>query len=226
MKRIVCFLILLLLQTSVYATATTSTVSEDVKNTVDNLRNSPMILITNQNTWQVLDVTTDAGSEPNDLTAAAGYGGYGGRTYLAVIGDANTGAAEVNAVIIPGTWNSARFRLVGAADAGTVTYQVYGGTLPMGSGGTVNTTTANCALAYYGQLAFTVGTQLSDIAGYYFADQVTITTTNQDHPTTWSFNSTEDDRVAECRIDLLGDNLLVLVPTTCTTNCKLLGKGY
>ncbi|MDD5381860.1 MAG: hypothetical protein PHG53_09540 [Phycisphaerae bacterium] len=221
--KIFILICLIFFSTAVYAVES-SVVPESVKDFIDSIHNSPVILITNQNGWQVLDTTTSAGLEPNDLTAATGTGGYGGRTYLSVVNDANTGAAEVNSVIIPCTWNGARIRCVGITADLTVTYQVYGGSLPVLAGGKVDTT-ANCALDYYGQLVFTVGTQLSDIATYYFADQITITDTNRDHTASWTVTSSDDNRIAECRIDLLGDNVLVLVPTICNVNCKLLGKG-
>lgn len=225
MKSKIClFLMAILLTSVVCASESVITPVQNVKDIVVNVRIQPIILTTNQVGWKVLDTTTMAGSEPNDLTATKGAGGYGGRTYAAVIADTNSGALEVSVVTIPQTWNGIKFRCIGVTDNNTVTYQIYAGTIA-----DVNTdgkipTGSNCALVNIGQLAFTIGGQVSDTSGYNFADQVTVTS----YTTTksWISYGAANDRVAQATIDLEGENILVLVPTTCNCNCKLLGKGF
>jgi hypothetical protein len=229
MKRKICVLLIMLFFCSVVYSAETVTVSENIKDYVDSLKTSPVVLTTNQNEWIVLDTTTMADSEPNDPCAATGEaGGYGGRTLSAVLADTNSGALEISVVYLNNpTWNGALFQLVGITDGNTVTYQIYTGTLPVGVGGTI-IAGSNCALHHKGQLAWTVGGQVSDISGYNFADALTVTTSALSTGTA-SWNVTNPgagtDRVAQGKVDLEGANVIVCVPVIVNCDCKLLGKG-
>jgi len=172
-------------------------------------------LLSSQIAWTVVDATTAADTEPDDLAVDE-------RTYatvLAAIAAASAGAGdeEISYTSIPSTWNALRFRCIGATDNGAVTYQIYLGTL----GGD-----ADCELAKAGQLAFVIGTQASITSGYELADQVTVTAA--DWTKSWGSASPGDtsEQCAEAAIDIMGADFLVVVPSATDTDCKLLVKGY
>lgn len=210
MKKIFIGLLIFIVAVSIYA-ASTSTMVKSIKTVEKNYSIQQVTLLTNQLDWETLDTTTMAGNEPNDLGATE-------RTYAQVIADSNTGAAEITVVTIPSTWNGVKFRCMGATDTNTVTYQVYVGTLMDYD--------TDCDLAFAGQLAWTIGGQTSLTSGYYYAESVTVTTTTSSCTASWSSASPANDKIAQARIDLEGENLLVLIPTTVNCNCKLLGKGF
>lgn len=169
--------------------------------------------------WEVIDTTSSTGTEPSDLTVT-------GRTYQLVktaIAAAQNGDDEISIFDIPRSWNTMRLRCIGITDDTTVTYQIYAGTLGDGNRDT-DSTTADCELAYIGQYAFTIGTQASITSGYEMADLLTVT------PSDWTKAATSStpggNRVAESRIDLMGADLIVAVPTTAGSDCKLLGRGF
>lgn len=169
-------------------------------------------LLTSQIGWNVLDETTAAGTEPTDLAVTE-------RTYLTVLAaiaaDAS-GDGEISYASIPPTWNGLRFRAIGADDDGTATYQLYMGTL---AGGT------DCELAKLGQLAWVIGTQTSAASSTMeMADAVTVTAA--DWTKSWGSASPGSNQVAEAAIDIMGADLLVMVPTVASSDCTLLVKGY
>ncbi len=132
-------------------------------------RVNPGQLHTDRSGWRVVDETTSADNEATDL-------GVTERTYqavkIAILAEAATpsdGDGEISILDIPNSWNAIHFRGLGITDGGTVTYQVYLGTLGDGNRD-VDVTTAqitagiapfNCTLVNAGQLAFTIGTQES-----------------------------------------------------------------
>lgn len=169
-------------------------------------------LITAQNKWVVVDSTTSAGEEPNDLP-------FNLRTYSTVV-VAIASAADANDEIsifypIPKSYNAGRFRCIGVTDACSVTYQIYLGTL---SG------EADCELVKAGQLAFTIGTQISTTSTYEMADAVTVTP--YCWTKSWGSISPSSNLVAEATVDFMGADILVVVPTTAGCDCKLLIKGF
>lgn len=111
--------------------------------------------------------------------------------------------------------NAVRFRAIGITADQVLTFDVMSGVLGDNS---------NCSLSLLGTLSFTIGTQLSDTALYYLADTLTITA--GDSCSIWSSKSLADNRIAEAMIDLMGDDVLVIVPTTVGCNGKLLAKFY
>jgi hypothetical protein len=195
--------------------ASTMVVPVDTENT----RVDPGQVHTARNTWVVLDTTTSSGTEPTDLAV-------GERTYQLVktaIAVASSGEYEISVYDIPRDWNAARFRAIGVTENATVTYQIYFGTLGDGNLDS-DSTTADCELAYAGQLAFVIGTQASTTTDYEMADAVTVT--SSDWVAAWSSKTPGSDRCAEASIDLSGADVMVVLASTATANCKLLAKGY
>jgi hypothetical protein len=179
----------------------------------------PGQLHTGKNTWVVLDATTSSGTEPSDLAV-------GERTYttiVAAIAAASSGDEEISIygdslaeLQILESWNNARFRCIGVTNNQTVTYQIYLGTL--GVGGT------DCEVVKAGQLAFTIGQQVSSTSTYKLAD--TLTVTASDWAKSWTSSSPGGDKVAEAAIDMMGADIIVAVASTAGCDCKLLAKGY
>lgn len=171
-------------------------------------------LLSSQVAWNTIDATTAAGTEPQDLAVTE-------RTYLTVVAaiaaaSSGDGDEEISYARLPPTWNALRFRAIGVTADGTATYQIYLGTL---AGGT------DCELAKAGQLAFVIGTQASITSTYELADAVTVTA--YDWAKSWGSAGTADsERTAEAAIDIMGADLIVVVPTTASADCKLLVKGY
>jgi len=168
-------------------------------------------LLSSQVAWNTIDATTSAGTEPTDLAVTE-------RTYVTVVAaiaaDAS-GDGEISYARIPPTWNALRFRAIGITENGTATYQIYLGTLAAGT---------DCELAKAGQLAFVIGTQASITSGYELADAVTVTAA--DWAKSWGSASPGSDQCAEAAIDIMGADLVMVVPTTASADCKLIVKGY
>ncbi len=168
-------------------------------------------LQTVQNKWIVVDTTTSAGNGPLDLAVNE-------MTYLtvvdAIIAD-SCDDGDISIYLIPQSYNSGRFRCLGISDNNAITYQIYLGTLDEGT---------DCELVKAGQLAFTIGTQVSTHTGYEFADAVTVT--EYSWVKSWGSSSPGGDDVAEAALDLMGADLLVVAATTSDCNCMLLIKGF
>ena len=77
---------------------------------------------------------------------------------------------------------------------------------------------------YANKLAFVIGTQASITSTYEMADAVTVT--ESDSVSAWSSVGAAGNTVAEGQIDLNGANIIVLVPTVVTANCRLHIKGF
>ena len=175
---------------------------------------NPGELHTPRSAWDVLGATLAEGDEPNDLAV-------GERTYLTVLAAAEGGDDKIIVFDLRTAdrqhWNRVRFRCIGVTDGGNIVYQVYFGTL--GLGGT------DCILAPAGELDFVIGTQASTTATYEVADTLTVTPSGS-WTKGWGSVSPTGNLVAEGWIDLIGADIVVLVPTTVGCNCKVLGKGY
>lgn len=173
--------------------------------------------------WVAIDTTSSTGDEPTDLGVAE-------RTYqtakAAQIADVG-GDGEIAIFDIPRGWNAIRLRAQGITDDGTYTVQVYLGTLGDGKRD-ADSTTADCELAYAGQFAFVIGTQAAVTSTYEMADAVVVTESD------WTVNMTAtglvrspgSNRVAEARFDLLGADVIVIVPTVASADSKLLARGF
>jgi len=174
-------------------------------------------------TWAVIDTTSSTGTEPTDLAVTE-------RTYQTVktaIGTGASGDDEISIFDIPRGWNAIRLRAQGITDNGTYTVQIYAGTLGDGNRDT-DSTTADCELAYIGQFAWVVGTQGAVTATYEMADAVTVTESDWtvDMTATGLVRTPGSERVAEVRFDLLGADLIVIVPTVASADSKLLARGF
>ncbi len=167
-------------------------------------------LMSSQIAWNIADETA-SGATVSDLLVTE-------RTYALVVAAIATGANnddEISIIHIPPTWNGVRFRCIGKAEDGIVTYQIYFGTL---AGGT------NCELVKAGQLAFVIGTQVSTTTDYEMAEK--ITTTASSWVLSWGDISPRNNTVAEGAINAMGADLIVVLATAVNTDCKLLVKGY
>ncbi len=213
MKKKIAICVVLLLAITVYAS--TIIVPSDTEGT----RVDPGQVHTKRNTWVTVDTTSSTGTEPTDLAVTE-------RTYQTVktaITAAVSGDDEISVYDIPRSWNAIRLRAIGITNDGTATYQIYLGTLGDGNRD-IDSTTADCELAYAGQLAFVIGTQVSTTNTYELADTVTVT--SSDWPFSWTTKSPTGNRVAETVIDLMGTDVLIAVPTTVSADCKLIAKGF
>lgn len=213
MKKKITILILLFLAVACFAS--TIIVPFDTENT----RVDPGQVHTKRNRWVVIDTTSSTGTEPSNLAVNK-------RTYQAVltaIAAAASGDDEISVLGIPRSWNGIRLRCIGITDGSSVIYQIYLGTLGVNSSN-IATTTADCELSYAGQLAFTIGTQVSTTTSYELAD--TLTVTSSDWVKSWSSTSPTGNRVAEAEIDVSGADVIIALATTAGSDCKLLGKGY
>lgn len=194
---------------SVWAIPTETTITEKKKPLgVNNQTVRPTSDVTDQKAWNVIATVASTGDEPNDLAV-------GERTYLTAKALAKGGDSKITIVKLPLSWNYVRFRCIGISDNNTVTFQVYSGSLGAGT---------DCELVKMGQLAFTIGTQVSTTATYEMADTLTLTSYCYLRP---AFSvSPVGELVAEAGWDLLGDDILVIVPTTVSCDAKLLAKGF
>ena len=114
------------------------------------------VLETTQAVWQIVESETSASTQTDALSETE-------RTKKlvdALIAANANEEAQISTFQIPPKWNATRFRAIGITDAGTVTHQIYFGTLGNG---------ADCELSYAGQLAWTLGTQQT------IYDQITFT---------------------------------------------------
>lgn len=180
-------------------------------------RVEPGQLHTATEAWVILDTTASAGDEPNDL-------GVTERTYATVVAAAEGGDAKITIYgddaserLIMSDWNGVRLRASGITDDGTVTYQIYLGTLPVGA--------TDCELVNAGQLAFTIGTQAAVTATYEMADTLTITN-DTTWTADWGSNSPTGELVAEAMVDLMGANIIVAVPTVASADSRLHARGF
>jgi len=209
MKRFLVLVSMLIFVGSVRALPTETTIKEDTQTSVvDGMHITPSPMLTFQKAWNVLASTLSADVEPNDLAVTE-------RTYLTVKALAEGGDSKITIVRLPRYWNDIRFRCIGITDNSTVTFQLYQGTLGKGT---------DCELVKVAQLAFTIGTQSSTVSTYEMADTLTVTT----YCYTGGISSISplNELTAECKWDLQGDDILVIVPTTVGCNAKLLAKGY
>ena len=167
--------------------------------------------------WAIAATWTTAGDEPTALAV-------GERTYKTIntaIAAAVSGDDEIEIYTMPYGTNAIRIRVVGFADNYDIVFDVLSGTF--------DGSRDDCAMVLRGTLTFTVGTQLSAIASYEFADTAVLTA-NSDAASTsvWTITSpgTGSETCAEALLDMQGDDRLVLVPTALAANAYVLIKPY
>ncbi len=212
MRKTIAILILGLFVIRVLAIPHVALVDRDI------VQIDPGQLFTARSRFVTLDSTASG--------ATASALGVTNRTYQAVktlIAAAANNNDEISIFDIPRSWNGAIFNAIGVTENSTVAWDLHTGTLGEGNLDSASTS-ADCALAYLGRLTFTIGTQGSLVSTFEFAD--TVTATPSDKVSTWGSKSPGSNRKAEARIDLDSDDLLIAVPITATSDCKLLGKGY
>jgi len=166
-------------------------------------------------TWSVVSSTLAAGDNPDAIAV-------GERTFLTITaaiaadsnGDGKISIHRIDSSSITRA-NVARFRCIGTTDDSSIVYDIWSGTLGR---------SADCEFTYLGTLTFTIGTQVSTTSTYEMADTLAVTGGEVLSSTSWVSASPENDRVAECAVDLLGDDTIVIVPTTVECDAKLLMK--
>ena len=179
------------------------------------------VLATAQKNWQVAETCTSAGTEPTALAA-------GERTFKlirAAIVAASSGDDEIEFVDVPSWANSAKFTAIGITNDGTYTVNIRAGTLEVGTAKAITDGTQDSNTVLLGTLAFIIGQQTSTTTDYEMAQSVTVT--DGDTGSAWTSSGTVDsDRTCEASIDLEGADFLVIVPTTCSADSKLLVKFF
>lgn len=186
-------------------------------------RVDPGALHTDHSRWVVIDSTTTAEGNVDDL-------GVTERTYQIVRTLIDTAANDDDSMSIfdiPRGWNGIRIRAIGITNDGDQDYAIYAGTLGDGNRD-ADRTSADCELAYIGLFSFVIGTQASTTSTYEMADELIVTESDWtvDLTTGNKVTSPSGNRVAEARFDLLGADILVLVPIVVDANCKLLARGF
>jgi hypothetical protein len=170
--------------------------------------------------WEVGQTCLSAGDEPTAL--AVGERTF--KTITAAIAADVSGDGKIS-FFYPDAWaNGLRFTAIGITNDGTYTVMLYAGTLG-GRPGDGSPALDDCNFSYLGSLAFIIGQQASSTSGYEMAQSVTVT--DGDTAAAWTDEGTVDsDRTCEARIDILGADVIVIVPTVCTANSQLLIKGF
>jgi len=152
-KKLIILITILIVAVVVYAN--TQIIPLDLTGT----RVDPGNVQTARPEWVVIDETTAAGTEPNDLAVTE-------RTYQFTkvqIDGAGSGIdkGEISIFDIPRDWNIIRFRILAeGGDTEDVVYNIYAGTLGDGNRD-IDSTTADCELALVGTLTAVIGTQSS-----------------------------------------------------------------
>lgn len=168
--------------------------------------------------WTVAATWTDAGTEPTSL--AVGERTY--KTIVAAIAAAATDAGdeEIEIYTVPYGTNSIRIRAIGLTHTHVMIFDVLTGTY--------QGNTEDGEMVLRGTLIFTVGQQVSTTASYLMCDQVVLISASDAASTSrWTIaNPGDTDTVAEAVLDLQGDDRVVLVPTTLSSNAKVLIKPY
>lgn len=143
------------------------------------------------------------------------------KTINTAIAAAVSGDDEIEVYTMPYGTNAIRIRVAGLTANDVVVFDVLSGTY--------NTGIEDCAMVLRGTLTFTVGTQTSAIATYELADICTLTATTDAASTSdWTIANpaTGSETCAEAMLDMQGDDRLVLVNTTLSSNAYVLVKPY
>lgn len=143
-------------------------------------------------------------------------GGADGAGYIPQPGDTVTGNDSGETAVIVSIVETASTWSAGTA-AGTITYRSSTGTFT--SQETVSIKRRNRVLA-----SNALKHANSDLVLFEWAD--TLTVTAKSWGATWSSFSPADDTIAEAELDVKGADFLVILPSTCDADAKLLIKGY
>ena len=159
---------------------------------------------------------TSGGQNSMYYQIAFTLGGADGAAYVPKPGDTVTGNTSGETAVIVSVFESASTWSAGTA-AGTITYRSSTGTFTNSE--TVSIKRANRVLASnaYKHAA-------SDLVGFEWAD--TVVNTAKSWNATWTTKSPADDTIGETEVDVKGSDIMVVVPSTCTADCKLIGRGF
>lgn len=182
-----------------------------------------MAMATAQDVWSVAETCSSADDEVTALDETE-------RTFkiiqalILTEGDTTDKNGEIEFVLIPKWANGARFRAIGIADNGDYITEIRAGTLGTSPSFAIATGTYDSDTAIVGTLTWKIGTQVSTVTDYELADAVTVVSTDWTFP--WRLASAAGDDTAEAEVDLGGADFLVISPTTCTADSKLLIKFF
>lgn len=161
---------------------------------------------------------TSAGTEPDAL--AVGERTY--KTIVAAVAAAATDAGddEIEVYTVPYGTNAIRIRGIGITHTHAMVFNVLTGTYD----GSIE----DGEMVLRGTLTFTVGQQASTTTDYEMCDQVALTAASDAASTSdWTISNPGDvDTCAEAMLDLQGDDIVILVPTTLASDAKVLIKPY
>ncbi len=165
--------------------------------------------------WHSTATISDTAAEPSAL-------GVTERTYTtitAAIAANVQGDGKIIVFQVPYGANAVRVRAAGTADA-TLTTDIL-------TGCTGTPANANFEVNLRGTLAWVMGTQATAVTGFVFADECTLTADSAS-TSAWTIADPGDgtNLPAEAMIDLQGDNVIVIVPTTLDGDAKLILKFY
>ncbi len=183
-------------------------------------RDTDIRLVTIRDVWKVANNCVSAGDEPTAL-------GVDERTFQtidAAITAAQNGDEKITFYDVPDGANSVMFTAIGITNDDDYSVDIYSGTL----GTTVSKArgdSIDCDMTHIGTLAFIFGLQESSTSGSLMAQSVTATSKDST-ATLISKGTVDSDRTCEASIDLQGADVLVIVPTICDSDSKLLAKGF
>ena len=215
MKKLITMLVLIVAATTALMVAPVYRVTAELTELTETVAAQ---LVTEQGGWQVLGSFTATGAEPTGLTDNARVAERTLSTIRAAINVGSSGDEKMVLVgpLGPGA-NAMRFRNIGVGDGGDHVYEIWTATL--------DDDNPDPDFSLRGIHTFKTGTQASSTAGYEFADTRAVTSTLAS-TTSWTVANPGGNLVAGAFIDLQGDNMVLIVPTTLDDDSKMLGKDY
>ncbi len=133
----------------------------------------------------------------------------------------SSGDGKITIYTLPYGTNAVRIRAIGLVPNESVVVDVLSGTYD----GSIE----DCEMVLRGTLTFVIGLQKTTATDYEIADTVSLTAASDAASTSdWTIANpaTGSETAAEALLDMQGDDRLVLVPTTLSSNAKILIKPY
>lgn len=167
--------------------------------------------------WVAAATWLSAGDEATALSTIE-------RTYklinTAIAADAS-GDGKITIYTLPYGTNAVRIRAIGLVPNESVVLDILSGTY--------DGSTDDCEMVLRGTLTFVIGLQKSTATDYEIADTVSVTAASDAASTSdWTIANpaSGSETAAEALLDIQGDDRLVLVPTSLSSNAKILIKPY
>ena len=181
--------------------------------------------LTASDSWVRTATFSATGAEPTALAVTE-------RTYLtvnaAITANAN-GDGKIKIIYAPPGATAARFRFLGTTNNNANIYDVLTGCLARDPDDSTKLLNTDCEYSLRGTLTATTGTQASITTDYEMADTLALTASSDAASTSfWTIASpgTGTETVAEALLDVQGDNIIVLVPTTLACDGIVIVKFY